>query len=398
MPHVTSLQQIDAIYRSAPIGLCVLDRELRYVRINECLANINGLPAAEHIGRTVRELLPHIADLIEPALRRALQGDSIEELEIVGQQDRSGRRRSVLMHSSPILDKDGTAVTGINIVVEDITDRKEAEERLRSVESEQRMLISAVDRANRTKDQFIATLAHELRQPLGAIAMAAGLLRAKSENRRDRAWDVVERQLQLAIRLLDDLLDLSRIERGKVAFCRERLDLRDIVQSAVDVAAHLVSERRQRLHVAVPTAAVTVLGDRERLQQVVSNLLNNASKFTPTGGNIAVSLTVEASRAIVSVRDSGRGIPPAHFETIFEPFAQAEHTTGGGLGIGLAVVRQLVERHGGRVEAHSAGEGRGSEFTVTLPLAEPAALSSPGRPSGSEQAKEIGVHPSGNLS
>jgi signal transduction histidine kinase len=174
-------------------------------------------------------------------------------------------------------------------------------------------------------------------------------------------------------RLVDDMLDLSRIERGKLLLDRAPLDLRDVVRDAIEATAHVVGERAQHVHVATPECRLLIRGDAARLQQVVSNLLTNASKFSPDGGRIEVSLQQADECGRLSVRDSGRGVPPSELHTIFEPFAQMHPEGGGGLGIGLAVVQQLVRLHGGTVEAHSEGEGTGCEFIVTIPLAAEAA-------------------------
>jgi PAS domain S-box-containing protein len=653
MPDAMPLEQIEAIYRSAPIGLCVLDRELRYVRVNDLLARINGLPPAAHLGRRVGELLPEIADVLEPILRRVLDGETIHNVEIATQAAPGGSGRTVVMHCVP-LSGPGSAVAGINVVVEDVTEAKNTAARLKSAErrlwlqtehspiaviewdagyrvtrwggaaeaifgwqaeavlgvhiealhivveedwpvvqrtmarlsaagaphvvsshrnytrdgrtiscdwynsvlrdpdgglesvlslvadvTEQRRvqaeqellaaasevlaagtatdaaierlvrlpipafadwcglesltsneirprsfahrdakveaelgplhrrlpfdwgsvaptvevlrtgrsllledcrslpedaiderhvallralaptsllsvplrveeriigvwnwgrsrserfthrdlrlaeelarrtatailnaeLFEAVGRANRTKDQFLATLGHELRQPLSALTAAMSLLAVTaSSDKSERIWQVTSRQLKLMNRLVDDMLDLSRIERGKLLLDRAPLDLRDVVREAIESTAHVVRERAQHVHVATPECRLPIRGDAARLQQVVSNLLTNASKFSADGGTIEVSLRQSDECARLSVRDSGRGVPPAELHTIFEPFAQTHPGGSGGLGIGLAVVQQLVRLHGGTVEAHSEGEGTGCEFVVTIPL------------------------------
>jgi PAS domain S-box-containing protein len=231
-------------------------------------------------------------------------------------------------------------------------------------------LFDAIEKTNRSKDQFIATLGHELRQPLGALTMAVSLLRetATSDNSL-RVWNVANRQLHHVSRLVDDLLDLTRIDRGKIVLQRRALDLRTNVNEAVESCAHLFREHRQQVEVGMPTESVPVVGDAARLRQVVTNLLTNACKFSPHGSTIVVTVEMDEEYGRIAVKDSGRGIARPALDSIFEPFAQTGEAMGGGLGIGLAVVRQLVELHQGTVTASSEGEGCGSEFVVLLPLA-----------------------------
>lgn len=656
MPDTSPFEQIEAIYRGAPIGLCVLDRELRYVRVNDRLAEMNRLPVSAHLGSRVQDVVPQVADLVVPILQRVLYtGDPVRNLEVTTPDPPRGSGQSFRLQCLPLRNVE-QAVVGLNVVIEDITEQRLTAERLstaerrlwlqtehspmaviewdanyhvtrwggaaeamfgwkaeevlgqpidrlnivveedwpivqqamermtaadrpyvvssnrnytrdrrvitcdwynsvltdpdgrlasvlslvldvteqRRAEIEQRLLtgasevlaeahdtdraiarlvrlpipvfadwcgletvtpggrieprsfahlapeieadlapvhrqllyewdsratniealksgksilrspvsgldersndarflelaqalaatsllavplrveertlgvwtwgrsrpepftphdlalaeelgrraatvilnaelFEAIERANRTKDQFLATLGHELRQPLGALTTALALLgkTAASENS-ERILRVASRQLDLATRLVDDLLDLSRIERGKVMLHRTPLELRRVVKDAVEATGHLVRERQQQLETAMPDSPVSVLGDAARLQQVVSNLLSNASKFSPERETIHLTVEVQGGAARIAVRDNGRGIARSEIDTIFEPFAQAGPKTGGGLGIGLAVVRQLVELHDGAVQAHSEGEGCGSEFVVLLPLA-----------------------------
>ncbi|HXW04974.1 MAG TPA: ATP-binding protein [Vicinamibacterales bacterium] len=229
----------------------------------------------------------------------------------------------------------------------------------------------AAEAASRAKDEFIAMLGHELRNPLSPILAALQLmeLRGSGEYQRERA--VIERQVRHLIRLVDDLLDMSRITRGKIDLNRSRVTAREVVTRAVEMAGPLLDQRGHALHIDVAPGAV-LFGDATRLAQVFSNLLNNAAKFTDAGGRIDVRGRVEQDRYVITVTDSGMGIPAALLPHVFDMFVQGGQSidrTGGGLGLGLALVRTLVSLHGGTVEAHSAGEGLGSTFTVRLPLA-----------------------------
>jgi signal transduction histidine kinase/ActR/RegA family two-component response regulator len=227
--------------------------------------------------------------------------------------------------------------------------------------------------ADRRKDEFLALLAHELRNPLAPLRSAALLLGQPGLDRSqlDRAGAVVGRQVQQLGRLVDDLLDLSRIARGKMQLRKEWLDLGQVVGRAADASRPLIEARRHELTVSVPEAPVPLLADPTRLEQVLTNLLNNAARYTPEGGRVWLSAAREGGDAVVRVRDTGIGIPPEMLPVIFGLFAQtgrAEERAGGGLGIGLALVKSLTELHGGRVEARSGGPGQGSEFVVRWPL------------------------------
>jgi PAS domain S-box-containing protein len=240
------------------------------------------------------------------------------------------------------------------------------------------------DAANRAKDEFLAMLGHELRNPLGAISNAVHVLSrlGDSEARTMHARGVIERQVQHLGRLVDDLLDVSRVMTGKIILQLEPLDLADIVRRSL--AALAGSEGGRHHSIAVEIMAAWVDVDPTRMEQVVTNLITNALKYTPPGGAIHVSVRAEAGRAVLSVRDTGVGIAPELLSRVFDLFVQGERAldrTQGGLGIGLTLVRRLVELHGGTVEATSAGRGRGSTFTVRLPLASAPALAPSSAPS-----------------
>jgi PAS domain S-box-containing protein len=228
------------------------------------------------------------------------------------------------------------------------------------------------ERANRAKDEFLAMLSHELRNPLSAIVNAVEVIAASGPPDPSPPVRMIRRQTQHLARLLDDLLDVARITSGRIELEREPLDLPSAVALAVEAQRHRTEAKGQRVTLTLPDEAVTVEGDPVRLQQVLGNLVNNASKYTPMGGSIQVKLTVEGGAAILRVRDDGVGIPNDRLESIFELFVQANPgiaRTEGGLGIGLTLVRKVVELHGGEVRASSEGLGRGAEFTVRLPLA-----------------------------
>jgi len=235
-----------------------------------------------------------------------------------------------------------------------------------------RRLLSELRDADRRKDVFLAMLAHELRNPLAPIRNASEILRriGSGNERIEAAGDLIERQVAHLARLVDDLLDVSRMTQGKIQLRCERLDLAPMLMRAVETSSPLIRAKRQQLRVSVQHRTVLVEGDPMRLSQVVANLLNNASKYTPEGGRIGISLRTVRDRVFLSVHDSGVGIPPDMLSAVFELFTQVETSLDraqGGLGIGLTLVRTIVEMHGGGVRASSRGPGRGSRFTVWLP-------------------------------
>ncbi len=238
---------------------------------------------------------------------------------------------------------------------------------------ERRRAEEALQEAGRRKDEFLAMLAHELRNPLAPIRNAMELFRLKGMGELELQWarDVVERQVQQLTRLVDDLLDISRISAGKINLLLERVDLAAVVVRAVEISRPLIDARKHHLECSLPGQAARVTGDPARLAQVISNLLNNAAKYTEEGGRIELSVEASDDQAILRVRDTGVGIAAGMLQHVFELFAQV-HGSGahsdGGLGLGLTLVRSLVELHGGTVLATSAGLGQGSEFVVRLPL------------------------------
>lgn len=258
---------------------------------------------------------------------------------------------------TPLWAPDGT-LRGFAKVVRDITERKLAE-------------IASID-ANRRKDEFLAILSHEIRNPLAAIMNAATLLRmdTSASEVTAGATSIIERQADMLARMVDDLLDVSRIIGGKLQLQRERVRLSDALESAIETARTVIESRHHTLTVDDSGEAVWIDGDPRRLQQIFSNILVNAAKYTDPGGTITVRVKREGNVAMVSIADNGAGILSEMLQRIFEPFVQADRSLArsqGGLGIGLALVRRLLEVHGGKIEAFSEGIGKGSEFVVHLP-------------------------------
>jgi PAS domain S-box-containing protein len=274
---------------------------------------------------------------------------------------RDGIYRWFLGRTVPMVDPTGAVVQWLGVSF-DITERKEAEDALR--------------RADRLKDQFLATLAHEMRNPLAPIRNAVEILKSKASPDPESVWarDVIDRQVGHMGRLLEDLLDVSRLTQNRLELRKQRIAVADVVRSGVETSRPLIESAGHRLVATLPTEELWIHADPLRISQVISNLLNNAAKYTDRGGQIRFTVEREGSDILLAVEDTGIGIEPEHLSRIFDMFSQAApalERSQGGLGIGLALVRGIVEAHEGRIEAQSDGLGRGSRFTVRLPAARP---------------------------
>lgn len=334
---------------------------------NAGAARLLGYASAEMVGQSIEKITSQSLWEAERAtLARIARGEHVNHYETV-RLAKDGRPIPVSVRLSPILDRAG-GIIGISKIARDITERKRIEEALRL--------------ADQRKDAFLATLAHELRNPLTPIRYATRLLEpGVPRQMASDAKQMIDRQLAQMARLLDDLLDVSRVTRGVLEISREQLDLREIIESAVASVKPLVEGAHQELSVSLPVEPLSVSGDGVRLAQILGNLLHNATKYTPAGGHIGVIASVAGEEVVVSVKDNGIGIASEGMPRIFDLFVQLEapgSRAAGGLGIGLSLARDLVRLHGGRIEAHSAGPGLGSEFTVYLPTAgEAPALTRP---------------------
>jgi signal transduction histidine kinase len=266
----------------------------------------------------------------------------------------------------------------------------ELERKVRERTAELARLNEQLREADRRKDEFLATLAHELRNPLAPIRNALQIIRLAGETpvAVEQARQIMDRQIQQMVRLIDDLLDVSRITRGKLQFARERVAVGAVIEAALELSGPLLERAGLELAVDVPDGPLWVSGDRVRLAQVFSNLLNNAAKYTESGGRVTLTAAADEDWVVVRVRDTGVGIPPDILPDVFDLFTQVDRTLNrsqGGLGIGLALVKKLVDLHGGRVSAAASdGVGKGAEFEVRLPLAgpDPVADGQPGTAGG----------------
>jgi PAS domain S-box-containing protein len=345
------------LFETAQDAILILDGDTgKITDSNPFLSGLLGYTPDELLGKQLWEIGLFQDIEASRAAFRQLQENGYIRYEDLPLETRDGRRVSVEFVSN-VYQVEDCQVIQCNI--RDISDRKRAEE--------------ALTEADRRKDEFLAMLSHELRSPLAPLLNALQLMRRKGTDDPDVQWarDVAERQVQQLTRLVDDLLDVARIRRGKINLQMESLDMAAVVVRAVEISRPLIDARKHTLAVSLPEQTVRVAADPTRLAQVVSNLLNNAAKYTEVGGCIELTVEPGDGEAVLRVRDTGVGIAADMLSQIFEIFTQVRgclSRSEGGLGIGLALVRSLVEMHGGSVVAHSEGPGHGSEFVVRLPL------------------------------
>ena len=476
---------LETLLRRAPIGFAFLDRSLRFVVVNEKLAEINGLPADAHIGQHVSEIVPTLAATVEEVADRIVQtGEPVLNHEFAGETSAAvGERRWWNESWYPVHNTQGDLI-GFGAMIEDITERKRAEAAVEAAQERRRKALSietvgrlifkldgrileanaafermsgysidelrAIDgnvltppeyaamtaraaeelatvgktaayekemirkdgsrwwglfaptrvagqgresecvefiidithnkeieqelrEADRRKNEFLATLAHELRNPMAPLRNGLHIVRLSSEpdSPLHGVVEIMDRQLNHLVRLVDDLLDIGRITSGKVALRRRRVGLREVLARGIEASQAIIEAHHHKLEVDEGKEQLFVYGDLDRLAQVVSNLLFNAAKYTDDGGRITVAIRCDNSEAVIEVSDTGIGIPANDLTHVFDLFSQVrvhQAHTEGGLGIGLALVKQLITMHGGQVSAQSAGLGKGTTFTVRLPL------------------------------
>ncbi|HEY5897250.1 MAG TPA: PAS domain-containing protein, partial [Burkholderiales bacterium] len=363
-------EQLGILLDALPMAVLRVNRDETYEWVNAIYAQWLGMPARDIVGRRLDQVMsPDQLRALRPHIERVLAGEQVPYERLA--HLRGLGERWVRGVFTPIRDSRGRVSSWV-VITADVQEEKRLERALRE--------------ADRRKDEFIATLAHELRNPLAPIRNAVGLLAANGGTGADAQWGraVIERQVDQMSRLIDDLLDIARISSGKLLLRRQRVALKEVLDIAMETSQPHIESARHRLAVRQEAGEITVDADPTRLAQVFSNLLNNAAKYTPPGGSIGLDVTRQGAEAIVCVTDNGMGFPPSLAAVIFEPFSQwagPEHARAG-LGLGLALVRAIVQLHGGSVTAASLGEGRGSRFEVRLPIAGAAAqpAAAPGKP------------------
>jgi PAS domain S-box-containing protein len=367
-----SEERLDLAQRAGRIGTFEWNIRTGAVSWSATKEELYGLPAGGFGGRYEdwkQAVHPDDRDRAEADRSRAVSGRTMLDTEFrIVRPD--GETRWIASKGKVFYAADGEPLRMLGVSL-DITERKQAEEELRD--------------ADRKKDEFLATLAHELRNPLAPIRNAVQILNAKGSIHPDlrRARAVLDRQVQLMARLLEDLLDVSRISRNRLELRMERVELAAVLDGALETSRPVIEAASHELTLTLPPEPIHLEADPVRLAQVFANLLNNAAKYTDEGGRIRLTAERQGSHAIVSVRDSGIGIAAEVLPNIFEIFSQAKLASvrsQDGLGIGLSLVKGLVGLHGGSVEARSDGPGRGSEFVVRLPVAAEAPVHEPARP------------------
>jgi PAS domain S-box-containing protein len=376
-----SEERYRTLFESIDEGFCVIDMlfdaagkpiDYRFLEMNPAFAKHSGLHGAS--GMRMRELVPdHDGHWFETFGKVARTGEAVrfeEEARAMG--------RWFDVYAARL---GGPGSSKVAILFTDISLRKRTEENLRRLAAE-------LAETDRRKTEFLATLAHELRNPLAPLTNGLHLIRMAPNNpaAQHKARDMMERQLKHLVRLVDDLLDIARISSGKVELKKERISLKSVLTSAVETSMPLITSGGHSLEITTSDETLQLVADFTRVAQVVSNLLNNAAKYTPYGGRIELSTRLDGSEVAITIRDTGIGIAADALPEVFEMFTQVGRNrdrSQGGLGIGLALVRRLVELHGGSVTAESPGIGEGSSFTVRLPVAGAAQdLPAAGAPAG----------------
>jgi two-component system, chemotaxis family, CheB/CheR fusion protein len=372
---------LNSLLRSVPDAIYFKDGRGRFIRLNHAMATRLGVadPAAA-IGKTAFDVTDHdVAMVLHREDDAVLRSGEPQHYRLEARRIADGGEAWDMVTRLPLVDRDN-AIVGVIAIFRDVTEQVRAR--------------AKIDEEVRRRDQFLAMLSHELRNPLGAVVTATSMLKSAAAEAGPQAKTVrvLERQSRQMARLLDDLLEASRVTQNKIELRRRVVDLRLIAAEAADAVRPQLEEKGLTFAVDLEPDPVWVHGDATRLQQVQINLLSNAAKYTPHGGEVSLTVRREMSGAVVRIKDNGVGISRQMLDSVFDLFVQARHTldrSNGGLGVGLTLVRALVEMHGGTVTAQSDGDGMGSEFTVRLPLStfseparSPEAPSSSATPSG----------------
>jgi two-component system CheB/CheR fusion protein len=372
--------ELQRVLDTAATGLTHCSRDLRYVSVNLAYARWMGRPIERIVGRPLVEVMGRAAfEVIRPQVERVLQGERVDYEAEMPLPD--GVK---YVHAVYTPDRDGSGnVVGWVASVTDISGRRRAERELLAAKARAEQAQLVAESASRAKDRFMAVLSHELRNPLTPVLPALGAMEKLVPQEAREFLEIARRNVELEAKLIDDLLDVTRIARGKIELDRELADLGTILRRAAEVCGADIAARRLHFGVEIEDGPHPIHVDAARLQQVFWNLINNAVKFTPDQGRVQVRCWSEDGRAIVEVADSGEGIAAEALPRLFDAFEQESRATTrqfGGLGLGLAISKELVELHGGTIRAYSAGKGQGTTITVTLPMAERQAAEKPVTP------------------
>ncbi|HXC51463.1 MAG TPA: ATP-binding protein [Candidatus Limnocylindrales bacterium] len=351
-------------------GVITTDADARVIYLNGVAEALTGWTQADAAAQPLEDVFAvineHTQQRIDNPATSALREGAIMGLAnhtVLLSKD--GRSIPIDDSAAPIRDRSGRVV-GCVLIFRDVAEKRRADREL----AESRANLQAADRR---KDEFLATLAHELRNPLAPIRNSLQIMRLAGDDKPvvEQAVATMERQVDQMVHLVDDLLDVARISRGKIELRRERVELAGIVQQAVDLCRPLAENMRHEIRVSLPAEPLHLQADAVRLSQVLGNLIHNACKYTERGGRIELVAEPHDGELVVAIKDTGIGIPPDMLPRVFEMFTQVDQTrerAQGGLGIGLTLAKELVEMHGGTIEVHSEGRGRGTEVVVRLPL------------------------------
>ena len=357
---VDAQSQLNALLANASVAIFMMDANYHCVYMNPAAERLTGYTLPEMAGRTLHDVVHHTRpDGTSMPIEQCPIGCALEHHDHASGEEvfvhKDGTFYPIAFHAGPMHADDGRLI-GTILEVRDIRQEKAT--------------LEALEESSRAKDEFLAVLGHELRNPLSPISTSVHLLRMRGEQSRE--LDIVERQVQHLSRLVDDLLDVSRVTRGLLELRRKRIDVASVIGRSVEVIRPMLQSRQQALELQQPAEPLYVDADPSRLSQVLTNLLFNACKFSPTGSTITLACDTVDGAVRLQVRDRGEGIPPDMLGKVFEAFVQSKQDKArsrGGLGLGLAIARNIVKLHGGSIHAHSEGVGRGAELTVLLPLA-----------------------------
>ncbi len=393
LAHEMDSYRLAAIIESADDAIISKNLDGIITSWNKGAERIFGYTEEEMIGKPVLTLIPPDHHDEEPQiLSRLRRGEKIEHYETVRAR-KDGQLINVSLTVSPIRAADGTVV-GASKIARDVTEQKKAQERLQQALAEAQEAKRHAEEANRIKDDFLTTISHELRTPLTSIVGWVTMLRGGrlDEVMAHKALETIDRNVKAQAQLVEDLLDISRIVSGKMHIVPKPLNLSSIIHSAVDSVMPAAQAKGIRFQVVLDPSTGTVNGDPDRLQQVIWNLLSNAIKFTPAGGRVQIQMEGVKDQVEITVSDSGIGVTPEFLPHVFDRFAQ-EDSSGtrsyGGLGMGLSIVKYIAELHGGTIRAFSEGTGKGSSFTLALPLLQTAPNLSAGQHFKTELPRDV---------
>jgi signal transduction histidine kinase/FixJ family two-component response regulator len=358
-------QRLQIALSAAGVGIWVMDLGTGALILDaRCHSSLGVAPGADlAYAEFLARVHPDDRERVDAAVHHAVRGHDDRPCDIEFRVADPGGGSEHWIRSTAQLFVDGANGVRLLGAARDVTAAKTNEVDLRAAKEQ-------AESANRAKDEFLAMLGHELRNPLAPMLTALELLRVRLGEAGARERDVIHRQVRNLAQLVDDMLDVAQIRKGRMTIAKESIYARQVVAKALELVTPMLEERRHRLEVDIDPPSLVIVGDEKRLVQAVTNLLTNAVKYTDSGGSIRVSVTTDGADITLRVADTGRGMPAAFLPHAFELFVQGERApdrSEGGLGLGLPIVRSIVERHGGMVSATSAGVGKGSEFVIRLP-------------------------------